>query len=505
MTTTTEPAPVQEPRSDSPEPQHVDVLIVGAGVSGIGAAHHLREQFPDRSFVILDAQDNHGGTWWTHRYPGVRSDSDLFTYGYRFKPWRGPSIAAGEEILNYLDEVIEEDDLGRHIRYHHRVTAASWSTEDRRWTVDVTRGDTGEQLQFTTDFLWMCQGYYNHEKPYQPQWEGLDRFQGLVIHPQQWPQDLDLAGKRVVVIGSGSTAATLIPAIAQEAEHVTMLQRSPSYFLAPPLTHELAVTLRQLDIPEDWTHEILRRAYAAQFNELARMSLEAPDELHTFLMDSLKPLLPDGFDIEKHFTPRYRPWQQRIAIVPEGDLFAALREGKASIVTDTIETFTEKGIRVGSGEELEADVVVSATGFNLSAFGDVAFTLDGEPVEFPERVTWRGIMISGVPNMAYVFGYFRHSWTLRADLVSDLVCRLFETMETKGATMVVPTLRPEDADMQIRPWSDPENFNAGYVMRSQHVLFKQGDREPWTHMLEHGEEAELLPKADLEDGTLVYR
>ena len=505
MTTTTEPAPVQESRSDSPEPQHVDVLVVGAGVSGIGAAHHLQEQFPDRSFVVLDAQDNHGGTWWTHRYPGVRSDSDLFTYGYRFKPWRGPSIAAGEEILNYLDEVIEEDDLGRHIRYHHRATAASWSTEDRRWTVEVTRGDTGEQLQFTTDFLWMCQGYYNHEKPYQPQWEGLDRFQGLVIHPQQWPQDLDLAGKRVVVIGSGSTAATLIPAIAQEAEHVTMLQRSPSYFLALPLVHELAVTLRQLDIPEDWTHEILRRAYAAQFNELARMSLEAPDELHTFLMESLKPLLPEGFDIEKHFTPRYRPWQQRIAIVPEGDLFAALREGKASIVTDTIDTFTEKGIRVGSGEELEADVVVSATGFNLSAFGDVAFTVDGEPVEFPERVTWRGIMISGIPNMAYVFGYFRHSWTLRADLVSDLVCRLLETMETKGATMVVPTLRPEDADMQIRPWSDPENFNAGYVMRSQHVLFKQGDREPWTHMLEHAHEAEALPKADLDDGTLVYR
>ena len=503
--TTTAPATAPEPRTEEiEEAGHVDVLIIGAGVSGIGAAHHLQEQFPDRTFVILDAQDHHGGTWWTHRYPGVRSDSDLFTYGYRFKPWRGPSIAAGEEILNYLDEVIEEDDLARHIRYSQRVTAASWSTEDRRWTVQVSRGDTGEQLRLTTDFLWMCQGYYNHTKPYRPQWEGMDRYQGLVVHPQQWPQDLDLAGKRVVVIGSGSTAATLIPAIAQEAGHVTMLQRSPSYFLAPPLTHELAVTLRQLDIPEDWTHEILRRAYAAQFNELARMSLEAPDELHTFLMDSLKPLLPDGFDIEKHFTPRYRPWQQRIAIVPEGDLFAALREGKASIVTDTIETFTEKGIRVGSGEELEADVVVSATGFNLSAFGDVAFTVDGEPVEFPERVTWRGIMISGVPNMAYVFGYFRHSWTLRADLVSDLVCRLFETMETKGATMVVPTLRPEDADMQIRPWSNPENFNAGYVMRSQHVLFKQGDREPWTHMLEHEEERQILPMADLDDGTLAY-
>ncbi|MBM7809035.1 cation diffusion facilitator CzcD-associated flavoprotein CzcO [Geodermatophilus bullaregiensis] len=505
MTTTAPTKAAEQGHPDVEDAGHVDVLVVGAGVSGIGAAHHLRERFPDRSLVILDAQDNRGGTWWTHRYPGVRSDSDLFTYGYRFKPWRGPSIAAGGEILDYLDEVIAEDDLGGHIRYHHRVTAASWSTEDRRWTVEVSRGDTGEQLRFSTDFLWMCQGYYNHSRPHRPRWEGMDRFQGLVVHPQQWPEDLDLTGKRVVVIGSGSTAATLIPAIAQEAAHVTMLQRSPSYFLAPPVTHELAVTLRSLDIPEDWTHEILRRAYSAQFNELARMSHEAPDELHAFLMESMRPLLPEGFDVEKHFTPRYRPWQQRIAIVPEGDLFAALREGKASIVTDTIETFTETGIRVGSGEELQADVVVSATGFDLSAFGDVEFSVDGEPVVFPERVTWRGIMISGVPNMAYVFGYFRHSWTLRVDLVCDLVVRLLELMETKGATMVVPTLRPEDAGMQLRPWSDPENFNAGYVLRSQHVLFKQGDREPWTHMLEHAEEAEILPKADLEDGTLVYR
>jgi cation diffusion facilitator CzcD-associated flavoprotein CzcO len=332
----------------------------------------------------------------------------------------------------------------------------------------------------------------------------MERFEGVVVHPQAGPEDLDYTGKRVVVIGSGATAATLIPAIAEKAEHVTMLQRSPSYFLAPPLTHELAVTLRQLDIPEDWTHEILRRAYTAQFNELARLSHEAPDELHAFLMESMKPLLPEGFDIEKHFTPRYRPWQQRIAIVPEGDLFAALREGRASMVTDTIETFTEKGIRVSSGEEIPADIVVSATGFNLSAFGDVAFSVDGEPVDFSERVTWRGIMISGIPNMAYVFGYFRHSWTLRVDLVSDLVIRLMENMQLKDATMVVPTLRPEDAGMEIRPWSDPENFNAGYVMRSQHVLYKQGDREPWTHMKEHGEEMELLPKVDLDDGSLSY-
>ena len=500
--TTTEPATATEPRSSDVE--HVDVLVVGAGVSGIGAVHHLREHFPERSFVVLEGQDARGGTWWTHRYPGVRSDSDLFSYGYRFKPWRGPSIAAGEEILAYLDEVIDENDLEQYIRYRHQVTAASWSGADRRWTVEVTRGDTGEQVRFTTDFLWMCQGYYNHAKPYQPQWEGMDRFGGVIVHPQRWPEDLDYEGKRVVVIGSGSTASTLIPAIAEKAAHVTMLQRSPSYYFAPPVTHELAVQLRALDIPEEWTHEIMRRQYMSQYHWLARTSLEAPEELHTFLIESMRPLLPEGFDIDKHFTPRYRPWQQRIAIVPDGDLFAAVREGKASIVTDTIEEFTETGIRVGSGEEIPADIVVTATGFNLSVLGDVAFTVDGEPVDFRDRVTWRGLMISGVPNMAYVFGYFRHSWTLRVDLVADLVCRLLETMAAKGATMVVPTLRPEDEGMQLRPWSDPENFNPGYVLRSQHVLFKQGDHEPWTNHMEHEQEQVVLPKADLDDGSLVY-
>jgi len=484
---------------------HVDVLIVGAGVSGIGAAHHLRDQFPDRSFVILDAQDNRGGTWWTHRYPGVRSDSDLFTYGYRFKPWRGPAIAAGQEILAYLDEVINEDDLARHIRYRHRVTEAGWSSADRRWTVEVTRDDTGQRLRYTADFLWMCQGYYNHTRPYRPQWAGMDRFQGMILHPQAWPADLDLAGKRVVVIGSGATAATLIPAIAEQAEHVTMLQRSPSYYFAPPTVDELAVTLRALDISEEWIHEILRRQHMAQVHELARLAMEAPGDLHTFLIESMRPLLPEGFDIDKHLTPRYRPWQQRIAIVPDGDLFAALRAGKASIVTDTIETFTEHGIKVSAGEEIPADIVVSATGFNLSLFGDIAFAVDGEPVDFTKHVTWRGIMISGLPNMAYVFGYFRHSWTLRVDLVSDLVIRLLENMRDKGATMVVPTLRPEEVDMPLQPWSDPEDFNPGYVMRSRHILYKQGDREPWTHLLEHQEECDTLPKADLNDGTLAYR
>ncbi len=503
--TRTDTATLPAPQADPRDVEHVDVLVVGAGVSGIGAAHTLRERFPDRSFAILDAQEARGGTWWTHRYPGVRSDSDLFTYGYRHKPWRGPSIAAGGEILAYLDEVIEEDGLAPHIRYRHRVTAASWSGGDARWTVEIDRGDTGEPVRMTTDFLWMCQGYYDHGRPYRPEWPGTDDYRGVLVHPQSWPEDLDLTGKRVVVIGSGSTAATLIPAIAQQAEHVTMLQRSPSYFFAPPTTHELAVTLRALDVPEDWTHEILRRAYTAQTDELARLAHEAPDELHAMLLEAMRPLLPEGFDVEKHFTPRYRPWQQRIAFVPDGDLFLALQEGKASIVTDTVDTFTEAGIRVGSGEELAADVVVTATGFNLSAFGDVAFTVDGEPVDFPERVTWRGVMISGVPNMAYMWGYFRHSWTLRVDLVCDLVSRILGRMREQGARTVVPELRPDDAGMQLRPWSDPENFNAGYVLRSQHLLFRQGDREPWTHMLEHAEEREALPKADLDDGSLVYR
>jgi monooxygenase len=501
-------APTTAPDQGTEEIQdagHVDVLIIGAGVSGIGAAHHLRDQFPDRTFVILDAQDNRGGTWWTHQYPGVRSDSDLFTYGYRFKPWRGPSIAAGGEILSYLDEVIEEDDLGQHIRYQCRVQAASWSTDDRRWTIEATREEGGQRLRYTASFLWMCPGYYNHDKPYRPRWEGMDDFQGVIVHPQRWPRDLDLAGKRVVVIGSGATAATLIPAIAGKAEHVTMLQRSPSYYFAPPTTDELAVTLRALDVPEEWTHEIMRRQHMAQTHELARLSAEAPAELHAFLIEGMRPLLPDGFDIDKHFTPRYRPWQQRIAIVPDGDLFAALREGNASIVTDTIETFTSTGIRVSSGEEIPADIVVSATGFNLSLFGDVAFAVDGEPVDFTGRVTWRGIMISGVPNMAYTFGYFRHSWTLRVDLVSDLVLRLMANMRAKGATMAVPALPPDEAGMPLRAWSDPEDFNAGYVMRSSHILFKQGDRQPWIHLLEHQEERDILPAADLDDGTLRYR
>jgi monooxygenase len=491
-------------RTGTSDIQHVDVLVVGAGISGIGAAYHLQQVQPERSFLLLDALDARGGTWRTHRYPGARSDSDLFTFGYGFKPWRGPSIATADEILAYLDEVIEENHLADHIRYRHRVTAASWSSEERRYTVDVTREDTGEQLRFTTDFLWMCQGYYDHDKPFQPHWQGMDEFAGQVVHPQQWPEDLDCTGKRVVVIGSGATAATLIPAIAETAEHVTMLQRSPTFFISRPKVAELAAQLRALEIPDEWTHEIMRRASFKQGEELWRMSIDSPDVLREFLIGEMRPQLPEGFDIDKHFNPTYRPWQQRLAAVPEGDLFTALREGRASVVTDTIERFTTSGIRLTSGEELKADIVITATGFDLSLFGNVAFTVDGEPVDFTQQVTYRGIMITGVPNMAYVFGYFRASWTLRADLVSQFVCRLLTKMDEQGTPVVVPQLRPEDADMPLLPWSDEENFNPGYVMRSQHRMFRRGDREPWTHHKEYSEERAILPTADLDDG-LVYR
>ena len=443
-----------------------------------------------------------GGTWWTHRYPGIRSDSDLFTFGYRFKPWTGAPIATGEEILRYMGEVIEENDLGQHIRYQHRVTAAVWSSEEARWTVDVTRTDTGEELRFSAGFVWMCQGYYRHSEGYTPEWEGLDAFEGEVIHPQTWPEDVDLSGKRVVVIGSGATAATLIPNIADACDHVTMLQRSPTYFVVRPNSNELADQLRALEIPDEWTHEIVRRQLIKMQSDVARMSFESPELMRAFLLDAIRPLLPEGFDVDKHFGPSYRPWQQRLALLPDGDLFTAIREGKADVVTDQIVRFTEKGIDLASGEHLDADVVITATGFDLSILGDVDFTIDGQPLDFAETVTYRGLMFTGIPNLAYVFGYFRASWTLRADLIGDFVCRLLNHMREKGATTVVPVLdRP---DMPLGPWVDPDNFNPGYLTRSMHLMPKQGDKDPWRLLHDYEEEKRILPEADLEDGTLQY-
>ncbi|MEL7157585.1 MAG: NAD(P)/FAD-dependent oxidoreductase [Actinomycetota bacterium] len=482
---------------------HFDVLIVGAGISGIGGAYHLQQQCPDKTFVILEAQEGFGGTWRTHTYPGIRSDSDLFTFGYRFKPWTGPPIATAEEILNYLGEVIDDNDLDPHIRYGHQITAATWDSESRRWTIEATAD--GGPRRFTANFLYMCQGYYRHAEGYTPTWPGMDRFEGDIVHPMRWPDDLDYDDKRVVVIGSGATAATIIPAMAAKAAHVTMLQRSPTFFATGRNHNEVAQMLRELDIPDEWTHEIVRRKILHDQALITKMSRESPDLVRQELFGGIKAILGDDYDLDPHFTPRYRPWRQRIAFVPDGDLFHSIAEGAASVVTDEIETFTETGILLRSGEVLEADLIVTATGFNLNVLGDIDFTIDGEPLNFAETITYRGAMFTGIPNMAWVFGYFRASWTLRADLIADVVCRLLQTMDDKGADMVVPALRPEDDGMPLLPWVDPEDFNPGYIMRGVHLLPKQGDRQPWLHTQDYWAEKDELPAASLDDGCLHYR
>jgi cation diffusion facilitator CzcD-associated flavoprotein CzcO len=485
--------------------EHFDVLIVGAGISGVGGAYHLTTQCPDKSFVVLEALEDFGGTWLMHRYPGIRSDSDLYTFGYRFKPWTGAPIATAAEIRRYMGEVIEENDLGQHIRYHHRITNASWSSDTNVWTVDAINLGTEQLLRFTTNFLWMCQGYYRHAQGYTPDWPGMDEFQGTIVHPQTWPEDLDYRDKRVVVIGSGATTATIVPAMANDCAHITVLQRSPTYFWTGSNTNELADTLRELDIKEEWIHEIVRRKILHDQEVVTRLAFDQPEFIAKELIEGVRALLPEGYDVEKHFTPKYRPWRQRLAFVPDGDLFAGIRSGKASVVTDEIDSFTATGIRLKSGDELDVDIIVTATGFNLSVLGDIAFSVDGSAVDFADTVTYRGMMFTGVPNLLWVFGYFRASWTLRADLIGDLVCRLLAYMDDHGYVSVTPALRSEDLDMPILSWMDPENFNPNYLRRSMHLLPKRGDKPEWQHTQDYWVEKEALPAVDLEDGCLAFR
>jgi cation diffusion facilitator CzcD-associated flavoprotein CzcO len=485
--------------------EDLEVLIAGAGISGVGGAYHLTKQCPGRSFVVLESQDGFGGTWRTHRFPGIRSDSDLYTFGYRFKPWSGAPIATADKILKYMSEVIEENGLARHIRYGHRITGAGWSSADKRWTIEAERVDTGERARFSAKFLWMCQGYYRHSEGYTPQWPGVEVFRGRIVHPQTWPDDLDVSDKRVVVIGSGATAATLVPALAGKCAQLTMLQRSPTFYITGRNANELADMLRGLAVPEEWVHEIVRRKILKDQAVFTRRARHEPEAVKQELLAGVRKYLGEDFDVDRHFTPRYRPWRQRIAFIPDGDLFRAIHEGKASVVTDEIESFTETGIRLKSGASLDAEVIVTATGFNLNVLGDIAFTIDGKPLDFAASVTYRGAMFSGVPNMAWVFGYFRASWTLRADLVADFVCRLLKHMDTRGAGMVVPALRDEDRDMPLAPWVDAEDFNPGYVMRGVDLLPRQGDRMPWRHTQDYWADKDELPAADLEDGTLVFR
>jgi cation diffusion facilitator CzcD-associated flavoprotein CzcO len=484
--------------------EHFDVLIAGAGISGVGAAYHLATQCPGTSFVALEAQKTFGGTWTTHRYPGIRSDSDLHTFGYRFKPWTSAPIASAAEILKYMGEVIDENDLAQHIRYQHTITSAKWSSEENLWTIEATRTDTGERLRFTTNFFWMCQGYYRHTEGYTPEWKDMAKFRGPIIHPQKWPEDLDYRNKRVIVIGSGATAATLIPAMAGDAAHVTMLQRSPTYFRTGRNAIEIAEELRKLQVDETWIHEITRRKILFDQDAFTRKTFNEPEAAKKDLLSAVEAYLGKDYDIATHFTPKYRPWRQRIAFIPDGDLFQGIKSGKASVVTDEIDRFTEKGILLKSGKELEADIIVTATGFNLSANGDIAFEVDGKPLDFADTVTYRGMMFTGVPNLVWVFGYFRASWTLRVDLVADFVCRLLQHMKATGAKKVTPQLRPEDHNMPLLPWIDPENFNPGYMMRGMHLLPKRGEKPEWQHNQDYWAEKDEFPAIDLNDKAFVY-
>ena len=482
--------------------QHVDVLIVGAGISGVGSAYHLKTQCPDRSYVVLEAQESFGGTWLSHRFPGIRSDSDLYTFGYRFKPWVGPPIAAGAEIRKYMGAVIAENDLAGHIRYGHKVRSAVWSSRENLWTITAEAAD-GRQARFTANFLWMCQGYYRHEEGYTPDWPGMASFKGVIAHPENWPTDLDYENKRVVIIGSGATAATMAPVMAKDAAHVTVLQRSPTYFIAQPNANEFHEQLKPLELDELLVHDLVRRKVVTDMDQITRRSFEEPEVLSQELLAGVEAFV-GAETVARHFTPTYRPWRQRIAILPDGDMLQAVQAGSVSMVTDHIDRFVPEGIRLKSGEVLEADVIATATGFNLNVLGDIDFVIDGKPLAFHETVTYRGVMFTGVPNMAWVFGYLRNSWTLRTELIADFVCRMLNHMKETGAGRVEVALRPADHNMPLGPWIDPENFNGGYIMRGQHLLPQRGDKPEWQHTQDYWTEKNDFPAIDLNDEVFRY-
>lgn len=482
---------------------HVDVLIVGAGISGIGAAWHLQHRSPHRTFTILEGRDDLGGTWSLFRYPGIRSDSDMHTLGFEFRPWiADKAIADGPSILQYLRDTARESHITEHIRFGHLVEAADWSSEDRHWIVSARRTDTGERVTITCGYLFMCSGYYSYRRGHEPEFPGRDRFGGLIVHPQAWPDDLDLSGRRVVVIGSGATAITLVPHLARSAAHVTMLQRSPTYLVSRPDVDRLANWLRRL-LPSMLAYRITRAKNTMFQRFFYRRSQAKPDEVKEYLIGKVREQLGPGFDVERHFTPSYGPWDQRVCLVTNGDLFSALREGTASVVTDRIATFTGTGVDLESGEHLEADVVVTATGLDLVTLGEVAFTLDGAPIDFARTWTYKGLAYSDVPNLASSFGYINASWTLRTDLICEYVCRLLNHMESIGATECTPRLRPGDDAMTPRRWI--EGFTPGYMNRYMDRMPRQGDREPWINPQDYQHDRRLFRKSHVDDGVMRFR
>jgi cation diffusion facilitator CzcD-associated flavoprotein CzcO len=479
--------------------EHVDVLIVGAGLSGVGAGCHLQSKCPGKTFAILEARDSVGGTWDLFRYPGIRSDSDMFTLGYSFRPWEEPkAIADGPSILTYIRDTARDHGVDRKIRFGHRVVRAEWSTPEARWLVEAERTDTLETVRFSCGFLFMASGYYRYDEGFTPEFEGTDRFTGPIVHPQHWPDDLDYAGKRVVVIGSGATAITLVPAMAGSAAHVTMLQRSPSYVISVPARDPIADFVRRR-LPPKAAYPIVRWKNVLIATLFFQVSRRRPRWIKGLIRRGVEKALPPGYDVDTHFKPRYNPWDQRICLVPDGDLFDAIGAGDASIVTDGIETFTENGLLLASGAELEADVIVTATGLNMRAGGGMEIAVDGRDVKLSDTVGYKGMMLSGVPNLALAMGYTNASWTLKCDLVSGYVCRLLNHMDKHGYRQCTP--RAPDASVVTEPFID---LASGYVLRALDGLPKQGDRAPWRLHQNYARDVLLLKHGGVEDEAMEF-
>ena len=479
--------------------EHLDVLIVGAGLSGIGAAHHLQTRCPGKTYAILEARDAIGGTWDLFRYPGIRSDSDMYTLGYAFKPWKdAKAIADGPSILEYVRETARENGIDRRIRFGHRAVRAEWSSAEARWTVHAERADTGETVRLTCGFLFGCFGYYRYDQGYLPEFPGRERFAGRIVHPQHWDGDVDYAGKRVVVIGSGATAVTLVPAMAEDAEHVTMVQRSPSYVIALPGIDPVADLLRRV-LPIKLAYSIVRWKNVLMTMLFFEASRRWPQRIRRLIRKWVRGHLPEGYDVDTHFNPRYDPWDQRVCLVPDGDLFEAISAGGASIVTGEVETFTETGVTLTSGEELPADLIVTATGLNLLAIGGLEVEVDGRPLELPKTLAYKGMMLEGVPNFAFAVGYTNASWTLKCDLTCEYVCRLLNHMDERGLTTCAP--RNSDPSRPTLPLID---FTSGYVMRSIHLFPRQGTQAPWRLYQNYARDSLMIRHGRLDDGEIQF-
>ena len=480
---------------DNAPQQHVDVLIVGAGLSGIAAGYYVQAGCPGKSYAILEARGSIGGTWDLFRYPGIRSDSDMFTLGYGFRPWKAAkAIADGPAILEYVKETAREYGIDRHIRFHHRVVRAEWSSAEQRWTVEAERTDTGETVQFTSNFLFGCTGYYRYDEGYTPELPGTERFGGRIVHPQHWPEDLDYAGKRVVVIGSGATAVTLVPAMAEDAAHVTMLQRSPSYVVSLPSEDPLAKLVGRL-LPERLAHSVLRWKNVLLMMASFQLSQRRPKLARKLFRAGVKKNLPAGYDVDTHFNPNYNPWTQRVCLVPDGDLFNVIADGRASVVTDRIKTFTENGIELESGQTLEADIVITATGLNMLVLGGMELRVDGRTVDPPSTLTYRGMMLGGVPNMALAVGYTNASWTLKCDLICQYVARLLNHMDAHGYTQATP--RPPADPGETEPYL---NLTSGYVLRALELFPRQGAEAPWRIHHNYFRDLALIRRGDITEG-----